>query len=67
MDLLTMSLTKSSYLFDRMMEEQREREDLTHDEYVSEQYFNNRSRGRLPSDDEQQETNTPKGHKQKDA
>lgn len=62
-----MSLTKSSAAFDRMMAEQREREDLSHDEYVSEQYFNNRSNGRMPVSDEQPETNTPKGHKQKDA
>ena len=62
-----MSLTKNSAAFDRMMEEQREREDLTHDEYVSEQYFNNRSKGRMPVSDEHPETNTPKGHKQKDA
>ena len=62
-----MSLTKNSAAFDRMMAEQREREDLSHDEYVSEQYFNNRSKGRMPVSDEQPETNTPKGHKQKDA
>lgn len=62
-----MSWTKSSAAFDRMLEEQRECEGLTHDEYVSEQYFRNRSKGRFPSDDEQPETNTPKGTKQKDA
>jgi hypothetical protein len=62
-----MSLTKNSAAFGRMMAEQSEREDLSHDEYVSEQYFNNRSKGRFPSDDEQPETNTPKGTKQKDA
>lgn len=62
-----MSLTKTSAAFDRMMAEQREREDLSHDEYVSEQYFNNRSKNRMPVSDEQPETNTPKGHKQKDA
>jgi hypothetical protein len=49
------------------MAEQREREDLSHDEYVSEQYFNNRLKGRMPVSDEQPETNTPKGTKQKDA
>lgn len=62
-----MSMVKNSAAFDRMMEEQREREDLTHEEYASERYFSNRLKGRFPSDDEQQETNTPKGHKQKDA
>ena len=62
-----MSLTKSSIFFDRLMEEQREREDLTHEEYASERYLSERSKSRIPSDDEQPETNTPKGHKQKDA
>jgi len=35
------------------MEEARMREDLQYDEYLSEQYFRNRTKARFPVDDEQ--------------
>jgi hypothetical protein len=38
-----------------MMEEARHREDLQYDEYLSEQYFRNRTKSRFPVDDEQPE------------
>ena len=61
-----MSMTKSSAAFDRMMEEARHLDDLSHDEYLSEQYFRNRSKGELtgcdPGDEQQQ---PPKGTKPK--
>jgi len=57
-----MSLTKNSPAFDAMMEEARMREDLQYDEYLSEQYFRNRTKARFPVDDEQPEqVNPPKG------
>jgi hypothetical protein len=59
-----MSMTKNSAAFDAAMEERRLLDDLSHDEYLSEQYFRNRTKARYPVDDEQPEgqlTNDPKG------
>lgn len=54
-----MSATKNSPAFDAMMEEARHRDDMSHDEYLSEQYFRNRRKTRFPADDEQ--VTPPKG------
>jgi hypothetical protein len=56
-----MSLTKNSPAFDAMMEEARHREDLQYDEYLSEQYFCNRTKARFPSDEQPEQVNPPKG------
>jgi hypothetical protein len=57
-----MSLTKNNPAFDAMMEEARMLDELSHDEYLSEQYFRNRTKARFPVDDEQPEqVNPPKG------
>ncbi len=48
-----MSLTKNNPAFDAMMEEARMREDLQYDEYLSQQYFRNRTKARFPVSDEQ--------------
>ena len=62
-----MSLTKSSAAFDRWMEEDRAMDACSYLTYLEHRYFDSRPKDRMPADDEQPETNTPKGHKQKDA
>lgn len=60
-----MSMTKDSRAFHEYMEERARLDDLSHDEYLSEQYFLNRTKARYPVDDEQpegQKINDPKGH-----
>ena len=49
-----MSLTKRNPAFDRMMEEQRELDDLSYEYYAEELYLNSR-KARMPVDDEQPE------------
>jgi hypothetical protein len=54
-----MSLTKRQTAFDDTMEEQRRLDDLSHDEYLSEQYFMNRRKGDLSNCDPGDEQVTP--------
>ncbi len=46
-----MSYTKNSYAFDRMMEEQRERDDLSYDQYADELYHNRKKGVGVPAED----------------
>lgn len=45
-----MSMTKNNPAFGRMMEEARMEDELSYDEYLSEQYFRNRLKGQLTDD-----------------
>ena len=54
-----MSMTKDSRAFNDMMEQARRDDELSHDEYLSEQYFRNSRKARFPADDEQ--VTPPKG------
>lgn len=57
-----MSMTKDSRAFDEFMEQARRDDELSHDAYLSEEYFRNRRKARYPVDDEQPEsqlTNDP--------
>ena len=47
----TMSLTKNNPAFDRMMEEAREYDELSHERYAEEQYMN-RKKGELPKEEQ---------------
>ena len=60
-----MSMTKDSLAFNDMMEQERRDDELSHDSYLSEEFFRNRRKARYPVDDEQPEgqlTNDPKGN-----
>jgi hypothetical protein len=54
-----MSMTKDSRAFDEFMEQARRDDDLSHDAYLSEQYFMNRRKGNLSNCDPGDEQVTP--------